>query len=345
MKLEAVAETELGEQESLPLRAVTEAVGGPILARSVHMAVKTGMFRALAGGPLGAAEIARRGGTGPRATRAVLDVLAGTQLLTFADGRSALTEQAHEWLSGAARDDYDNYLKMGLLEWMWHSETEAYLRTGRTLDFHANLTRELWTIYQNAMHASMKCDEELLQISPVPPGAARFLDLGGASGYHSARFCRKYPGLRAEAVDLPAAIEVSRPRFEADAADLRDRGTRVADDVRTMELGEAQYDVIFAEALLHVLTHEDIASLMKRAARALKPGGYLVIAEPLRIGLPSECGQNTAVFCLLLELICQSQIWTLQEIADWERGAGLEPLPPKLIYPTFGMQAAQKPAR
>src|SRR5258707_15652744 len=62
-----------------------------LLARTVLVAVKLGVFEALAAGPLPAAAVAERCGTDAAATAKLLTALAGARYLRFRAGRHALT--------------------------------------------------------------------------------------------------------------------------------------------------------------------------------------------------------------------------------------------------------------
>jgi SAM-dependent methyltransferase len=84
--------------------------------------------------------------------------------------------------------------------------------------------------------------------------------------------------------------------------------------------------------------------LVQRAARALRPGGILAIQDAL---LPSA-GKDTALAMLAdlyLANTSQSGSKSLQEIADWQRAAGLVPRRPVHFrsLPGFGQQSALKP--
>src|SRR3954452_6011883 len=75
-----------------------------LLARAVIEGTRLGVFDALAMGPLVAAEIAARCVSQPRATRKLLDALAGCEYLRFEAGRYALTPLARKWLLADAEE-------------------------------------------------------------------------------------------------------------------------------------------------------------------------------------------------------------------------------------------------
>ena len=85
--------------------------------------------------------------------------------------------------------------------------------------------------------------------------------------------------------------------------------------------------------------------LVRRIARALRPGGVLAILEVLRPTSPSEASATEALLDLYCAVISTSGTWPARQIADWQQSAGL--VPKKLIklrtIPSGGIQAAGKP--
>jgi hypothetical protein len=75
------------------------------------------------------------------------------------------------------------------------------------------------------------------------------------------------------------------------------------------------------------------------------PGGYLVIEEFQRFQSPNEVGELGALSNLYFAATSEAGTWSMQEIADWQREAGL--IPRKrirlLTAPGARLQAALKP--
>jgi len=104
----------------------------------------------------------------------------------------------------------------------------------------------------------------------------RALDLGGGSGAYAMAFARAVPGLVVEIVDTPDVVRLTR-RYVAEAG-LQDRVTARAGDLRAGEYGSG-YDLALLSAVCHMLGADENADLVRRAARALAPGGRLVIHD------------------------------------------------------------------
>jgi SAM-dependent methyltransferase len=173
------------------------------------------------------------------------------------------------------------------------------------------------------------------------------LDLGGSHGHYAAEICRRHPGLRAQVLDLPDAIEKAAPLLAAEG--LGDRVVHVAGNVLTADLGTERYDLILMSNLAHHLDAAENQALASKAASALRPGGAFVIQEPARPERPGEGGQTGALLGLYFALQSRPNVrtWTVAEMAGWQSGAGLRLDKPRwmLTAPGWVQQGARRPAR
>ncbi len=168
------------------------------------------------------------------------------------------------------------------------------------------------------------------------------LDIGGSHGYYSVALCRRHPELHSTILDLPSAVEFASPILAQE--NMGDRIGYRADDVLTADLGEGQWDFIFASQLLHHFDGEANESLLRRAARALRPGGVVAIVEIPRPSSPQCAGQTGALLDLFFAVTSPSGSWSIEELAEWQRLAGLIPRKPISLrsIPGGAIQAADK---
>lgn len=313
------------------------------LARIVMAGAELGVFRALADGPATAAEIAERCGTDPDATEKLLFALAATDYLEFRGDRYELTKVSRKWLLPDSETDLTDKLRFQLTEWDWMSRSEDYVRTGRTLELHEMPAGEMWDSYQRGMRAMAGgFAPEAARRLPVPDGARDLLDVGGSHGYYSVALCRRHEGLRAVVLDLPAAVEQAAPLLEAEG--MGDRVVHRAGDALRDDLGEEAWDVVMIAQLVHHFSDAQNRELAARVARALRSGGVYAILDAFRAKRPGEAGQLPALLEFYFALTSQSGTWTPEEMADWQRAAGLEPKRPIRFRstPGAGIQAAVK---
>lgn len=317
-----------------------ECVPTIILARALMAATELGVFEALAAGPQPAETIADRCATHAAATASLLEALVGAGYLRRNRAGYALTPVARRWLVRDAPRSVSDYLRFNVLQWDWLGRSEAFLRTGAPIDVHAELDAAGWDSYQRAMRCLARLSAaEVARRVPVPRGARSLLDIGGANGVYAAALCQRHAGLRATILDLPPALAANAAALAADP-----RLTLRAGDVREAELGRAAFDVIFVANVLHHFDAATNRDLIGRAARALRPGGVLVIQEGLRVAATRADRQFGALGGFFFALTSAAGVWSAAEMVAWQRAAGLHPLPPRRLRtaPGQGLLAARQ---
>lgn len=149
-------------------------------------------------------------------------------------------------------------------------ERFANLETGQSATIDAPLVLELIT--QAAASAT--------------PQAGSVLDVGCGAGNYTLKLLQTRPNLECTLVDL------SRPMLdcaqERVSAATRRRVTTIQGDVREIDLGENQFDVILAAAVLHHLRDEsEWRAVFTKFHRCLRPGGSLWISDLVTHDIPA----------------------------------------------------------
>jgi SAM-dependent methyltransferase len=308
---------------------------GAAFGRALMVATKVGVFDALADGPLTASEVAARCALDPRAAEKLLNLVVGMRHLRRSDdGSYRLTRGARKWLLTGPSSVRDMVL-MKFLEWEWIEHLEAFVRDGTPLDVHGSMSPDDWALYQRGMRAQASILAGfLVRRLPMPPNATRMLDIGGSHGYLSVAVCRRYPELRAEVLDLPEAVEQAAPLLAAEG--MGDRVVHWAGNALTEELGSETYDLILMFSLVHHFDAATNRSLTARCARALRPGGLFVIGDLMRPERPNRASAMDLFYDLYFALTSRSGLWSFDEMADWQRAAGLEPRKPMRLVPGSG---------
>lgn len=302
------------------------------LARAVMSATKLGVFEALSGAPMTACAVAAQCNADPSATEKLLVALTGCRYLTFDNGNYELTPTAYPLLAGDGPRSLASSVLFTFYEWDLMTHIEHYVRTGKSVDFHAQMTDGQWELYQHAMLAlAHQTADEVVRAIPISPSATTMIDIGGAHGYFSAALCRRHKKLRSVVLDLPEAIKVSAPLLAAE--NMGDKVVHRAGDATTHDFGVESYDLVLMSNLAHHLSAEQNADLVERIARALRPDGVLAVIEPDQPGATLSDRQFAALNELYFGLISQSAIWTMDDIMRWQRYAGLSPLPSPIALP------------
>jgi SAM-dependent methyltransferase len=316
------------------------------LARLVMVGAKLGLFEALADGPADAERVAARCDTNAAGTEKLLFALVGAGYLRAESGRYALTAVSRKWLLRDSPHSIVDKLLLQFLEWEWLERSEDYVRTGRPLDLHGMTDAEQWSLYQRGMRAMANAlAGEAVRRLPVPRGATDMLDIGGSHGYYSVALCRRHEGLRAVILDLPQAVEQAAPLLAAEG--MGDRVVHRAGDALSDDLGVEAYDLVLIAQVVHHFSEAQNRGLATRVARALRPRGVYAILDEFRPRTAKDAGQVGALLEFYFALTSQSGTWAVEEMASWQRQAGLEPRRPIRFrtIPGVGIQAAVKPGR
>jgi SAM-dependent methyltransferase len=150
-------------------------------------------------------------------------------------------------------------------------------------------------------------------------GPGRLLDVGGGLGTYSLAFLEADERNRAVVVDLPPVIELlgdethaGHPRLQAVACD----GCRFAET-------EA-FEVALLSNVLHLLDDESCRALLRRAARAVVPGGTVVVKD-VHLARDRSGPLLGLYFALNMALYTEAgDVRPPGEISSWLRAAGLD---------------------
>jgi SAM-dependent methyltransferase len=323
---------------------IAHTLGGALLARTVMVATRLGVFEALHAQRRTAAEIAAACSGDPCAIQKLLDALVSAGYLARCRMAYRLTSMSRKWLLKDSPTSLYDAILYESIEWSWLTRLDAFVQTGQPLDFHATMTRNEWELYQRGMRAiAGLAASEVARRVPVPKQACTMLDIGGSHGYYAVALCRRHRRLHATILDLPEAIEHAAPLLAREG--MGDRVVHRAGDALVDDLGRAAYDLVFIAQLVHHFDDATNRALVRRVARALRPGGYLVILEAMRHQTPGTGGQVAGMLDLYFAFTSRAGTWSLDELASWQHDAGMVPQPPIRFrkLPGFGAQAAMKP--
>ncbi|BCL17298.1 methyltransferase [Micromonospora sagamiensis] len=251
--------------------------------RSAAAGLRLGVFEALADGPLPVDRLATRTGTDPLGLRILLDALAGFGYLTRADGQYANSANAARWL---LRDTPGSFAP-ALSFWStvltgWWQDLESSIRVGGpTGDFYAWLEKQPEALAD--FHTMLRgladvLGPEIVELVPLPPGARSLLDVGGGHAAYPVAFLTAHPQLRATVVDLDGAL--AQGARTVAAAGLGDRVTLRPGDLFEADFGTG-HDLVLLFNIVHGYQRDAVRTLLRRSAAALRPGGQVVLLEPL----------------------------------------------------------------
>jgi (2Fe-2S) ferredoxin/predicted O-methyltransferase YrrM len=291
-------------------------------SRVLLTAIELDVFTAVGAGT-GAAEVARKLGTDPRATEMLLNALVAIQMLAKKDGVFHNTPAGRRYLVSGSPDD----ARLGLMHMVglwtrWSTLTDC-VRAGTSVTFREAEARGAdWT---QAFIAAM--DRHALERAPIvvravgTEGVKRMLDVGGGSAAYSIAFARASGSLQAEVLDLAPVCAIAQEHIRK--AGLSDRVKTRAGDLRSEGLGTG-YDLVFVSAICHMLSPSENLDLVRRCYGAVAQGGRLVIQD--FILEPGKTAPRTAALFALNMLVgtVAGSSYGVDEYRDWLTVAGFQ---------------------
>jgi len=294
----------------------------------IETAVRRGLFDALDSGPKTAAELAAQAAISERGAGAVLNALAGVQLLhKDAEGRFALTPESAAFLVSTKPAFMGGLFKHTSRQLMprWMSLNQV-VETGKPVlavnnepDGAAFFHEFVEDIFPMSYPSAQVLAETLALARTGEP--ARVLDIAAGSGVWGIVLAQRYPQVRVTAVDWPGVLDVTR-RVAARCG-VGDRVETLAGDLADVDFGTG-YRVA---TLGHILHSEGAARsrlLLGKVFHALAPGGNIAIAEFLVDDARATDAGGLLFAVNMLVNTEHGDTFSFSEIAAWLREAGFE---------------------
>ena len=257
-----------------------EMVRGYQPSRIVLSAIELDLFSAIATlqDKATAREIAQCTGCEARGIEVLLNALAALNLLSKAAGVYANAPLAKRYLVSGAPDDARQSLRHNLNLWTTWSALTERVKTGRSSAWQEMGSRgDDWTVpFIAAMHRNAASRAPLVVEAVGTEGVRRLLDVGGGSGAYSIAFAQHSAALTADVFDLASVVSIAGSHIAA--AGLSDRVRTRIGDLREDEFG-SDYDLVLLSAICHMLGSDENQGLLRRAFKALAPGGRVAIQD------------------------------------------------------------------
>jgi SAM-dependent methyltransferase len=262
------------EPPAMPPDDFTQLVNAWREGRIVLTAVELDLFSAIGDGAT-AAEVARRLAVDPRGTGCLLHALAALGLLEKRGESFHNGPVAARFLCAGSPDERRGALLHGAALWhRWSALTEC-VRTGRPAERGPRDAADTGSFIA-AMHANSTQRAPALIAALDLSGVRRVLDVGGGSGGYAIALARALPGIRVEVLDLADVVPLTQ-RYVREAG-VADRVTTRVGDLNADDFGTG-HDLVLISAICHMNGPAANADLIRRAARALVPGGRVVVLD------------------------------------------------------------------
>lgn len=151
----------------------------------------------------------------------------------------------------------------------------------------------------------------------------KVLDLAGGPGAYAILMCQANPGMSCVTVDLPA-ISAEAKGYVAQFG-LAERIECRAGSYHTDAYEAEAYDAVTIFGALHQESPAQIVDILKRANRALKKGGKLLVLD-MMTDVTHTAPKFSALFAVNMALTTENGwVFSDEELKGWMREAGFEP--------------------
>lgn len=301
-------------------RKTLEAARGFQASRILLTGFELKIFETLGEEKLTSVEVASRINTDARATDRLMNAIVVLGFLEKEKGLFANSADALECLIPGKTGYVGGALGHTNNLWdTWSTLTEAVRQGTSVVERKGDARADFVKPFIAAMHfnASQSAKVVLPEIDMAE--VKRVLDVGGGSGAYSIEFCRSYPDIEAVIFDVPDVVPLAQ-EYAAQAG-MGDRISTSTGDFTRDELGRG-FDLAFLSHVLHSNNAAENAEFIKRAWRALRPGGKIVVQE--FVVDDNRTSPAGPVFFALNMLVgtTAGDAYTESEIGKWFADAG-----------------------
>lgn len=306
-----------------PADLIDDIAIGYQASQILFTANRLGLFAALADGPVGGDELARRLAADRRGTRILCDALVDLGLLDLSSSGYSPTPAAQRHLLPDSPEPRVDLLAHGAkLYERWAglydsvklgSPVAAERIDPRLQGGEREFARAMADVGRRS--ATGTCD--VIDLART----RSLLDLGGGPAVYAMEFARRWPQIEVTVFDTPAALEVARQNLGDSSVGERIRlrpGDAFVDDFG------GPYDAIFISNFIHIYSAAENRRLVERCSRQLEAGGRLILKD-FFLDDDRRRPAGGAVFAVQMLVSTEGgDCYTVSEARSWLAGAGLE---------------------
>jgi demethylspheroidene O-methyltransferase len=305
--------------------ALFDLCAGFVYSQVLHACAQLGVLEALRDRPHDASELAERIGLGRAETERLLDAAIALRLVERRSrGRYGLGIHGASYVGNPAvarMVEHHALLYRDLADPLALLRGEADTELGRFWSYVRGAPDPgTAAAYSTLMTTSLALlAEDVIEAYPFDRHTS-VLDVGGGEGVFVEALARAAPRLALTLFDLPAVAERARARLGT--AGLGERVRVVGGDVFADPLPRPM-DVVSFVRVLHDHDDEAVLAILGAARRALRPGGTLLVAEPMSGTVGAEASGD-AYFGFYLLAMGQGRPRTPAQLEALAHRAGFE---------------------
>ncbi len=287
--------------------------------RVLTVAGRTGVLRALAAGPRTPEQVARELGLEPGATVKVVRALHALGVLEARGRRFAVVPNLAGYFRPGEQDLVPFMEHSHRMYSSWGEHLEEWLR-GRGWP-HGGRTPEEVRVFGEAMRSMGQHVAGRVAHALDLGGVRRVLDVGGGLGHYASAFCAASPELTAVVLDRPEVAALGRENLAGTG--LESRVAFVAGDYLGEDDWGAGYDLVLLANVLHQESASRAAEMVRRAARALAPGGRVAVVD---FRIDDRRREHLLGTLFAINMRDFGDTWTEPDLRGWMQAARLDHL-------------------
>ena len=319
--------------------------GSSVLFAALEADVFTAIHRQA--GPASLERLVAATGSDRRGLRLLLDACVAVGLLEKTDeGLYANTAAADLSLVSGAPHDLTRAVRYNRDVYPSWGKLAELVKTGRPVEapeIHLGDDAERTRRFVLAMHGrALGIGRTVVPMLDLG-GCRRLLDLAGGPGTYAVLLAQAHPELACVTVDLPAVSAVAAELVGRSG--VAERVVCRAGDYHTDVYEEAAYDAVTIFGALHQESPQQIASILKRACAALRPGGRVFILDMMTDATHTR-PSFSALFAVNMALTTQNGwVFSDEELKGWLSEAGFEACATQTVPPPMPhwLVCAKKP--
>ena len=305
----------------------------PGIAKVLVIACELGVFDELSQGPLTLNALAERLQSNPQGLLLLLQLLVSAGYLRQSRGQYRNSHMAQRWLTCSSPVSIAPYvIHSPDIVAIWDHLPEVVRENNQVMrmpyeeDASNPETKEaLARHYAGLASLAMALGGEIVRRVRLPKNVEQLLDVGGSHAAYSVLFCRKYPQLQATILDIQPGIEAGkRTVLQTSMSDrMSFLCANIVQDDFSYDL-TATYDVALYFHIAHLLPPEMNASVLKKVAQTLKPGGTLVFVDQVTDQLHGSSLASLMVqFMALTMTTVGGTCYPFSTVKNWLEQAGM----------------------
>lgn len=285
----------------------------------IRIALGLDVFSPLNAGPVTVEFVTRACKCNMAGVHHLLDYLTSINILEKQDEKYCLSIEAATFLVRGKKAYTGNLIMDFIGPAPWISIMES-IRSGqpKNIDLEIHFAQDAWIESYRA--SRIPSSLEMWTNAGIIPGSSlqlHLLDLACGCGIKSMVLAHRSPNVKLTCLDTPLVLEAARDL--AERWGVLSQVRLLPDNLLTVGLGEAKYDVCLLGQITHYLTKQQNCELFERIYKALVPGGKLVLDVPMEKALLNE---SSSFLTLILWANSGGRAYTFDEYRSWLVNSG-----------------------